>query len=179
MRYEQEELLQRPLPLVQVETSTGLELKGVREILERCNRLPVSRVVQPSYGRLSYGRGEGRGGGGRGGPGVGAGGRFSGYRDNRRWSNDGGERVQGGGYSNRYNNAPGYQGQARQSGGGYSDRRASAPPAATFGVPRQQYPQSTEGVGTEEASGNVRKLSSYVDIDAPQVSGTNRKYLTM
>lgn len=152
-RYEAEELLTRPLPLVPIEApGGGVETRSVKEILERCNRLP--RPVPAPVG-MGMGMGmPGMGGRGRGRGGMG--GRGRGDFQDRRWSGTGMDIAPGlpMGPPTFFNPA--------MMGGQFSEgdrgRRQSAPP-----IPRGPPPQT-------------RPLVSYVDIDAPEVTSTSFNY---
>jgi len=160
-RYESEELLYRPLPPLQCETATGVELKTVKDILERCKKLP-----RPNPGHARGGSYGGRGGGfrerGRGGGGMvynsGRGG-----RGDRRWSAEGVMDRDGG--FGRYNNNQYPQHQPPTGvapGSSYDYARGAAPN-------RAQPPPSSAGYQQPTDPNNARRIMSYVDVDAPQV----------
>eukprot|EP01041_Mallomonas_annulata_P001159 gene1159-2251_t len=171
IRYEAEDLLTRPLPLVPCEISGGgFELRTVKEILERCNRLPRNAM-----GGSSSSGGSGRGGGGRGrhsntGRGVGGGSRGRGEYQDRRWSTGDGGIGGGGGYQGRGGGGFHGRGGGRDMGGGggggdhgqynNNDRRHSG----------------FNGGGGRGGGGGDRMMISYVDVDAPEISSTNLDY---
>lgn len=159
LRYDAEELLNRPLPLLPVETNAGtVELMSVKAILERCNRLPVMHCGVMGGGRGGFG---GRDGRGRGrGMGMNPGGRVMGRMGDRRWSQDGMERG-GGRFGPRDGSFQGRDSGEFRPGGG--DRRHSTP----FSRPMQQRPAE---------DGHSRVLLSYVDVDAPEMTSTALDY---
>ena len=154
-RFEAEDLLHRPLPPLQCETATGIEMKTVKDILERCKKLP-----RPTGGHGRGGSYGGRGGGfrerGRGG-GMVTGGR--GGRGDRRWSAEG--LMEREGFGARYHNHNQYPQQQSYDNPMMYNR---GPP---FGRPPP--PTATTGYQQPTDPNQTRRIMSYVDVDAPQV----------
>ena len=151
-RYESEDILTRPLPMVPLELSDGgFETRSVRDILERCHRLP----------RMSS---AGRGGfGGRGARGGRGGGRGRSDMGDRRWSGGGGGR--GGGGFNQMGGGGGYRGSRGGGDGYFNDRRMSAP----SNYRNDQRDSNGGGGGGGRDDMYNRPIISYVDVDAPEV----------
>ena len=155
-RFNAEDLIYRPLPAIEVESSGGIETKSVREVFEaaqaRLMGVPMPMAPAQGHGFGGFGgRGGGRGGRGRG-DGMGGGRAF--FRD--RGS---------------------FDGSSRERGEFRGDRRVSG----DFHAPPAERRVSGEGSGGGRAGmeyqapkaedNNARKLHSYLDVDSPMVSG--------
>ena len=164
-RFEAEELAARPLPPVEVETRGHIELKSVREILEKHAAAVAAR-----------GGAGGPGAGGGGGPPI-MGGQIGGPMGmlmpvagpgfdhapprgmKRRWSGGDGEFMPGGGGGGGF----------RRRGQDDRDRRASM--GGPVPPPGHRPPPPPQQVYMEPKSEDnySRKISSYLDVDAPKV----------
>ncbi len=160
-RYQEEPLEQQPLPPIHVETSNGLEVKSVREVLSKSNAPGAAPLLTTPPPPLSlsdsyhYQAPHHRGSNG-------------GYDNQRRRNSHDGE---GFGDHRRQN----FQGKRRfeqqddNRGGG--DRRQSwnGPSHYNQSNNDQSPPQKHVAVASSDDK-VVRKLPMYVDVDAPKVS---------
>jgi hypothetical protein len=148
-RYDEDKLLDRPLPMISVETADGVEFKFAKEIIEahtRKEQQPPRQSIGTGAGQFNRDRGS-FGGGGRGGGGRGD------FRDSR---GDGGR---------------GFRPRFSSSGG--DDHRMStgpAPPAPVIG--RDSSGGSAAGAAStapNTPAAPARPIRSYMDVDAPKV----------
>jgi hypothetical protein len=156
-RFNAEDLVSRPLPPVELETTGGVETKSVREVYEAAQGRLMG--IPLGLGRNGHGgRGRGRGD---------MGGRFGrGDRDSR------------GGFDRRDSDRGdfSFRGDRRGSGGDFAPRNDRRQSGDRFeggrggGRPQQAERPEVEYQAPKGEDNGARRLHSYQDVDSPMVS---------
>lgn len=170
-RFEEEDVSQRPLPPVEVEVAGRIELKSVREILDKyapASATPVAQNAGSGHRGSSHAYSHQQNHGGR-------------FRDNNNRRNSRGD---GRDYNPRHH---GQDGGRRDSGGGHNNKRSrddrdgnqnhagGGNHNTSFQITREVSTGSTGGNAAAAAGSGLnplahRSMPRYHDVDAPKVS---------